>query len=114
MTQDIAPSLLSLNAGLLAVAVTVLTFVPALLELVSTQPGNYFSSVASRRQLASSFELMRLTLWGFGTAVCLSILGLFISQLTLTVILVAISLVTLVTLLVASFMIAGILTKLFH
>ena len=73
---SIFSTLLQVNAAFLGVVVTLVALVPALVEMVRSRYPNFLSSEVTRRRLNRGLASLSITIWLFGSATFLSIVGL--------------------------------------
>lgn len=74
--HNVFGSLIELNAGLLAVSVTVVALVPTLVELVRLKYPSFLSAEVARIRLIKALKAISRTIWMFGIAALLSLIGL--------------------------------------
>ena len=100
-------TLAEVNAGLLAIAVTLVALIPTLIEIVRIKEPNFLIEDAARRRLKNGLSSLTHTIWLFGIATILSLVGIIYQPLFLLIIIVLISISSLLLLLRAGIQIAS-------
>lgn len=98
--------LAQLSAGLLGFVITLVTLVPTLLQLVQERQTDFLSIELARRDLLKALDPLRWTIWGFGTATLIAILGLLRNETWIAVITLGLFSFSLIVIVRASFAIA--------
>src|SRR6266567_2631166 len=99
--------LAQINAGLLAVTVTLVAIIPTLVEIVRIKSSSFLSGEVARRRLVRGMVFLSYTLGLFGLATLLSIAGIIWPYFVLLIIVSILFLLGLAILLVASYIIAS-------
>lgn len=69
-------TVLGASSSLMAISVTLVALVIALIEIARNREGNYLRTARSREKIKLGLERLRFTIWAYGGAMILSTIGL--------------------------------------
>lgn len=101
-------TLAQLDAGLLAISVTLVALVPTLVEIVRIKSPNFLLGEVARRRMTDGLSNLRQTIWLFGISTFLSVTDFIWGSYVLFMVIIIISLISLVLLIRAGVLIATI------